>query len=332
MILELDVNVPSEKVRAMADRYNAYQVDWHGRTVLVTSFAQTDIDGADSGYITKVTQSPSDMQLTSRVWQPENTEVDLGCARIGGDTRNTVMIAGPCSVETEEQTLTTARFLSSLGVRIFRAGAYKSRTSPYKFQGLNQAGLDILKTVRQETGMQIITEVRDATHVDAVIEQTDIIQIGTKAMFDHGILRACGQSRKPVLLKRGFGATLQEFIQMAEYILLGGNTQVVLCERGIRAFEKYTRFTLDLTGVAWLKQHTHLPVVVDPSHAMGYAYGVPDLTRAATAMGVSGLLIEVHPTPHKAWSDASQQLDFDTFTQLYHSLPAVAKAVGHHLC
>lgn len=180
--------------------------------------------------------------------------------------------------------------------------------------------------------MQIITEVRDATHVDAVIEQTDIIQIGTKAMFDHGILRACGQSRKPVLLKRGFGATLQEFIQMAEYILLGGNTQVVLCERGIRAFEKYTRFTLDLTGVAWLKQHTHLPVVVDPSHAMGYAYGVPDLTRAATAMGVSGLLIEVHPTPHKAWSDASQQLDFDTFTQLYHSLPAVAKAVGHHLC
>jgi 3-deoxy-7-phosphoheptulonate synthase len=173
--------------------------------------------------------------------------------------------------------------------------------------------------------------VRDASHVDDVIEYTDIIQIGAKAMYDHGILRRCGEARKPVLLKRGFGSTLQEFVQAAEFILSGGNDEVILCERGIRTFETNTRFTLDLCGVAFLKEKTNLPVILDPSHAMGYAYGVPDLARACVAMGIEGLLIESHPTPKEAWSDAAQQLNFDEYAELLASLKSVAQAVGRKL-
>ena len=169
---------------------------------------------------------------------------------------------------------------------------------------------------------------RDATQLEEIIEYADVIQIGAKSMYDHGILRRCGKTNKPVLLKRGFGTTLQEFVQCAEFILSGGNENVLLCERGIRTFETKTRFTLDLCGAAYLKQHTNLPVILDPSHAMGYAYGVPDLSRACMAMGVDGLLIEVHPTPQKALSDASQQLDHAQFTELMASLRPIAAAIN----
>ncbi|MFW5700909.1 MAG: N-acetylneuraminate synthase family protein, partial [Cyclobacteriaceae bacterium] len=178
---------------------------------------------------------------------------------------------------------------------------------------------------------KIITEVRDASHVDDVIAYADIIQIGAKAMYDHGILRKCGNANKPVLLKRGFGSTLQEFVQCAEFIISGGNEQVVLCERGIRTFETKTRFTLDLCGVAYLKEHVNLPVVLDPSHAMGYAYGVPDLTRACLAMGIDGLIIETHPNPKVAKSDAAQQLNHEEFAQLYKSLQPIANAIGRKI-
>jgi 3-deoxy-7-phosphoheptulonate synthase len=181
--------------------------------------------------------------------------------------------------------------------------------------------------MKVEHGLSIITEVRDATHVQEVIEYSDVIQIGAKAMYDQGILRACAKTRKPVLIKRGFGTTLQEFVQCAEFVLSGGNDNVILCERGLRTFETKTRFTLDLCGVAYLKEYTNCPVVLDPSHAMGHAYGVPDLTRACTAMGVDGLLIEVHPNPKVAKSDASQQLNHEEFETLLSTLNPVAKAV-----
>jgi 3-deoxy-7-phosphoheptulonate synthase len=192
-------------------------------------------------------------------------------------------------------------------------------------------GLKLLAKMRDEFGLNVITEARDATHIDEIIEYSDIIQVGAKAMYDQGILRACAKTQKPVLIKRGFGTTLQEFVQAAEFVLSGGNPNVVLCERGIRTFETGTRFTLDLCGVAWLKQHTNLPIILDPSHAMGYAYGIADLARACVAMGIDGLLIEAHRNPKVAKSDASQQLTHAEFEALLSSLKPVATAVGYSI-
>ncbi|MCL4105901.1 UNVERIFIED_CONTAM: hypothetical protein GTU68_012539 [Idotea baltica] len=270
----------------------------------------------------------SDLQLGSREYRSETRSVTIGGVTLGGSTGNTVMMTGPCSIESEEQIETCAQFCQEMDVKILRAGCYKPRTSPYSFQGLGLEGLQLLAKMREKYGLKIISEVRDATHIEEVIEHVDVIQVGAKAMYDQGILRRCGQARKPVLLKRGFGSTLQEFVQAAEFILSGGNDQVVLCERGIRTFETKTRFTLDLCGVTWLKAHTNLPIILDPSHAMGHAYGVPDLTRACVALGVDGLLIESHPNPKVALSDAAQQLDLPTFRNLYHSLQPIASAVG----
>lgn len=250
---------------------------------------------------------------------------------VGGDSGNTLLMAGPCSVESETQIRSVAKMLVDRGVRVLRAGCFKPRTSPYNFMGLGEDGLKMLAAVREEFGLKIITEVRDSTQVDAVIECADIVQIGAKAMWDYGILAAVGQSTKPVMVKRAFGATLRELAQIAEFILDAGNEDVMVCERGIRSFEPYTRFTLDLCGVAWLKQHTNLPVILDPSHAMGYRYGIPDLSRACVAMGIDGLLIESHPCPEEALSDASQQLNFEEFRAMQDSLRPVAVAVGRRL-
>ena len=199
------------------------------------------------------------------------------------------------------------------------------------FQGLGLEGLKLLAKMRDEFGFSVVTEARDATHIDEIIEHADVIQIGAKAMYDQGILRACAKTQKTVLIKRGFGTTLQEFVQAAEFVLSGGNENVVLCERGIRTFETGTRFTLDLCGVEWLKYYTNLPVILDPSHAMGYAYGVAGLSRACVALGVDGLLIEVHPDPSIAKSDASQQLNHEAFKSLLKSLEPIAASVGRKL-
>ena len=196
---------------------------------------------------------------------------------------------------------------------------------------MGHEGLILLAKMRKEFGLNIITEVRDATHVQDVIEHADVIQVGAKAMYDQGILRACAKTNKPVLIKRGFGTTLKEFVQAAEFVLSGGNENVILCERGLRTFETNTRFTLDLCGVAWLQEHTNLPIILDPSHAMGYAYGVPVLSRACVAMGIDGLLIEAHRDPSVAKSDASQQLTHDGFRELLTSLRPVAASVGYSI-
>jgi 3-deoxy-7-phosphoheptulonate synthase len=274
---------------------------------------------------------PDDIQLASRIYQNDVREVKWANSITGGHTNNTVMIAGPCSVESEEQLEQTAELLIEQGIKNLRAGAFKPRTSPYTFQGLGIEGLKMLDKIRSKYGFGIVTEVRDATNVEAIIDYADVIQIGAKSMYDHGILKRCSKAGKPVLLKRGFGSTLQELVQCAEFILSGGNEQVMLCERGIRTFETKTRFTLDLCGVAYLKAHTNLPVILDPSHAMGFAYGIPDLARACVAMGVDGLLVETHPNPKVAKSDAAQQLDYDVFRQMMATLNPVAQAVGRKM-
>jgi len=317
---------------ALQDFYRAYAIEEKNYYVLITPSSIKEIDESHKEDIIASFPMDTDIQLASRKYISEAREIKLSdTVKIGGASNQTLMITGPCSVESEEQLDEVAQFCVAQGVQVLRAGCYKPRTSPYTFQGLGHKGLILLAKMRDKYGLKIITEVKDATHVEDVIEFADIIQIGAKAMYDHGILRACSKINKPIVLKRGFGSTLQEFVQSAEFILSGGNMNVALCERGIRTFESKTRFTLDLCGVAYLKEHTNLPIILDPSHAMGYAYGVADLTRACVAMGVDGLLIETHPNPSIAKSDASQQLNFEQFSALKKSLDKVAEAVGRKI-
>lgn len=331
MIIHLKNSVSEETAKELGILHKSILLKENNTHILITAGSVKNLpqgleDLTESFYVTD-----SDIQLASRNYRKETREVKLGSVTIGGNSGNTVMISGPCSVESEEQITLAAELCVKLGVKILRAGCYKPRTSPYSFQGLGLEGLKLLAKMREKYGLSVITEVKDASHIEEIIEYSDIIQIGAKAMYDHGILNRCGKTQKPVLIKRGFGSTLQEFVQSAEFVLSGGNPNVILCERGIRTFETKTRFTLDLCGVAYLKEYTNLPVVLDPSHAMGYAYGVPDLTRACMAMGVDGLLIETHPTPKSALSDASQQLDFNEFTELYNSLKPLATALNRNL-
>lgn len=331
MILHLKDSVTADQAEKAAEELKAIHLTYNGKQVLVLGAKYKQAPVSHEDIIDEAFVTSTDIQLASREYKDELREIKVGDITIGGDSNNTVLIGGPCSVESEEQITTSAEFMKELGVQVLRAGCFKPRTSPYSFQGLGMEGLKLLAKMRDKYGLKIITEVRDATHVDAVIEYADIIQIGAKSMYDHGILKRCGKTTKPVLLKRGFGTTLQEFVQASEFILSGGNPNVMLCERGIRTFETKTRFTLDLCGAAFLKEYTNLPVVLDPSHAMGHAYGVPDLARACTAMGCDGLLIEVHPDPKVAMSDASQQLDHEEFRDLSKSLHSVASAIGRKL-
>ena len=299
--------------------------------VLVTPSKLKEAPNQYSSMIEQSWPMDSDIQLASKSYLSETREITIGNTTIGGRTGNTMVIAGPCSVESEEQIRESSALMIELGISGLRGGCYKPRTSPYSFQGLGLEGLKLLAKMREEHGFTIVSEVRDATHVDEVIEHADVIQIGAKSMYDHGILQACAKKDKAVLIKRGFGTTLQEFAQAAEFVLSGGNSNVMLCERGIRTFETKTRFTLDLCGVAWLKEYTNLPIILDPSHALGYRYGIEDLSKACVAMGIDGLLVEVHPNPAVAKSDAAQQLYHDQFRQLMKAIKPVAEAVGRKI-
>jgi 3-deoxy-7-phosphoheptulonate synthase len=332
MIVHLHTAVSEAQASQIAAQIQALYFHDGQRYVLVTGAKDNSLEGVDSRLLEGHWIMDSDIQLASRKYMPQKRTVRIGDGiTIGGDTDHTMMITGPCSVESLEQIEVCAQLCVEQGVKMLRAGAYKPRTSPYSFQGMGLEGLRLLDRMREKYQLKVITEVRDATHVEDVIAFADVIQIGAKAMYDQGILRRCASAGKPVLLKRGFGATLQEFVQAAEFMLSGGNSDIVLCERGIRTFETKTRFTLDLCGVAYLKEFTNLPVILDPSHAMGYAYGVADLARACTAMGVDGLLIESHPNPKVAKSDASQQLDHAEFRALMQSLHPIAAAVGRKM-
>ena len=331
MIIHLKSSVDQLKAEELAQRHSFILLQQESTLALITPSRFKELPEELENDTEKYFVTSSDIQLASKEYQEGKRSVSIGDVTIGGDSRDTMMIAGPCSIESWEQIEQVADMLRELNIKTLRAGCFKPRTSPYTFQGLGEEGLKMLAQVREKYGFNIITEVKDSSHVDLVIEYADIVQIGAKAMYDHSILKKCGQSNKPVLLKRGFGTTLQEFVQAAEFILSGGNSQVMLCERGIRTFETKTRFTLDLCGAAYLKEYTNLPIVLDPSHAMGYRYGVPDLTRACLAMGVEGLLIETHPTPEIAKSDAAQQLNFNEFRAMYNTLQPIAQAIGRNL-
>jgi 3-deoxy-7-phosphoheptulonate synthase len=266
------------------------------------------------------------LKFAGREARPERTVVTVRGISIGGP--EVVVMAGPCAVESEEQILLTARTVKESGARILRGGAYKPRTSPYSFLGLKEEGLRLLAEARDETGLAIVTEVMDARHIDLVSRYADMLQIGSRNMQNFTLLEEVGRCRMPVLLKRGMSATIEEFLQAAEYVMKGGNHEIVLCERGIRTFETSTRNTLDLNAVPMLKRHTHLPVIVDPSHGTGFWWMVPSLACAAIGAGADGLLIEVHQKPEEALSDGIQSLTPDKFGGLMRDLRGVALAVG----
>ncbi len=248
----------------------------------------------------------------------EKTVVKVGNVVVGGNYP--IIIAGPCSVESREQILEVAEAVKEAGAHMLRGGAFKPRTSPYSFQGLGVEGLKYLREAGDATGLPIVTEVLDPRHVDLVAKYADVLQVGARNMQNFPLLKELGRVRKPVLLKRGFGATIEEFLCAAEYILKEGNDQVILCERGIRTFERLTRFTLDIAAIPLLKELTHLPVIVDPSHASGRRSLVPPLAKAALAAGADGLMIEVHPNPDKALSDGPQSLTLEMFRELMKEL------------
>lgn len=331
MIIHLSNTITNANAQALAEELDALLISKPEHHVLVTSHTMHAVPAELSGMVLEAWDMPTDMQLSSRLYERETHRVAIGDTYIGGDGLNQLMIAGPCAVESREQIEQSCQMLQGLGIRVLRAGCYKPRTSPYTFRGMGEDGLKLLAEMRDKYGVLIATEMRDATHADKVVEYADIVQVGAKAMYDHGLLTAAGQCGKPVILKRGFSSTLQELVHAADFVMSCGNEQVILCERGIRSFETQTRFTLDLCGVSWLKEHCNLPVILDPSHAMGYAYGVADLARACTAMGVDGLLIETHPNPCEAKSDAAQQLSHEQFEAMYKSLGVVAGAVGKRL-
>jgi 3-deoxy-7-phosphoheptulonate synthase len=271
-------------------------------------------------------------QVLDALREPRGTplEVPLGPrATVGG--RGIAVIAGPCSVEDEGRLLETAAAVAEAGAVALRGGVFKPRTSPYSFQGLGERGLEILGRVRAETGLAVVTEVMSGDHIERVRSVADVLQVGSRNMHSTPLLKALGEQDKPVLLKRGWSATLEELLQAAEYIRQGGNRNVILCERGIRTHERYVRNTLALAIVPEVKRVSELPIIVDPSHGTGRAHLVAPMCRAAVACGADGLLIEVHPTPSRAWSDGAQSLDLNEFLNLMKDLKAVAAACDREL-
>ena len=268
-------------------------------------------------------------KLVSREVKEENTVINVGDCKIGDG--NLVVMAGPCSVESEDQILNTAKVVKKAGARFLRGGAFKPRTSPYAFQGLKEEGLKLLAKARDETGLFIVTEVKDTETLPMIENYADVLQIGARNMQNYSLLEAVGRSKLPVLLKRGMSASINDLLMAAEYILNEGNYNVILCERGIRTFENKTRNTLDLNAVPVIQQETHLPIVVDPSHGIGIWSGVAAMAKAAVAAGCDGLMIEVHPEPEKALSDGIQSLKPEKFAVLMKEVKAICKALGRDL-
>ncbi len=265
-------------------------------------------------------------KLSSREFEPKDTEIKVGGVTIGGN--QVVVIAGPCAAESHEQVMSTARAVKASGATILRGGAFKPSTSPYSFRGLGEEGLKLLFEAKEETGLPLITEVLTPQEVELVAKYADILQVGARSMQNFILLDEVGMTKKPVMLKRGISATIQEWLLAVEYILAQGNRQVILCERGIRTFETYTRNTMDLSAIPLLQKLSHLPVIADPSHGTGKWYLVSPMALAAVAAGADGLMIEVHPSPDNALKDGAQSLTFEHFDDLMKQLTPIAAAVG----
>jgi len=263
------------------------------------------------------------------MFHPEDSVVDVNGIKIGG--KKIVVMAGPCSVETEEQIISVAKSVKLGGAAMLRGGAFKPRTSPYSFQGLKEKGLELLKIAKQETGLPIVTEIMSADKIERFVEDVDVIQVGARNMQNFELLKELGKTNKPILLKRGLSATIEEWIMSAEYIMAGGNDNVILCERGIRTFETYTRNTLDLSAIPAVKKLSHLPIVIDPSHASGMWWMVEPMAKAAIAAGADGLIIEVHNDPEHALCDGAQSLKPERFAHLMGELKGIAQIIGREM-
>jgi 3-deoxy-7-phosphoheptulonate synthase len=268
-------------------------------------------------------------KFVAKEYKKAKSTIAVGDIVIGGD--KVVIMGGPCTVESRDQLLTTARAVAATGATVLRGGAYKPSTSPYSFQGMGKEGLELLAEARAETGLAVITEVMHVKNLDLVCEYADILQIGTRNMQNYELLEEVGKVRKPVMLKRGMTAKIEEWLQAAEYIVMGGNSEVILCERGIRTFEPYMRNTLDLAAVLAVRELSHLPVIVDPSQGTGRSSMVPGMSKAAVAVGADGLIIEVHPHPERAIKDGAQSVTIPVFEQLMKELPGIAAAVGRSI-
>lgn len=279
--------------------------------------------------VEKVMHVAEPFKKANRLFHPEPTIVDVCGEKIGG--KKLAMIAGPCSVETEEQIIGIAEDVKKIGANFLRGGAFKPRTSPYAFQGLKYHGLELLKKAKEKTGLPIVTELMSPYDIEVFERDVDVIQVGARNMQNFELLKELGKTRKPILLKRGLCATIEEWLMSAEYIMAGGNENVILCERGIRTYETYTRNTLDLSAIPAVKKLSHLPVVVDPSHAAGKWWMVDPLAKAAVAVGCDGLIIEVHNNPACAWCDGQQSIKPSVYGKLVEELKVIAKAIGREI-
>ncbi len=327
MIVNMSERASEEQIQHIIDRikeagYQAYVTRGVERTIVAavgSGGRRHEIEALEAAPgVANVVAIAQPFKLVSWQTHPDATVVNVGGVQIGGPTF--VVIAGPCSVESREQMMSAAHAVKKAGANMIRGGAYKPRTSPYDFQGLGQEALRILDEVRRETGLPVVTEVMSTEDVDAICEHVDMLQIGARNMQNYALLRCLAKVKKPLLLKRGPSATVKEWLLAAEYLLSGGNPNVVLCERGIKTFETETRNTIDLAGIALAKELSHLPVIADPSHGTGRPSLIPPVSRAVLALGADGLIVEVHPCPERAYSDGPQSLDCAAFDKLMNAL------------
>ncbi len=288
---------------------------------------EKDVEGLDG--VSSVFRVSESYKLCSRTFHPADTVITVRDIPIGG--REIVVIAGPCSVENEEMVNLLSDKVSQAGAHIYRGGTFKPRSSPYTFQGLGELGLDLLAAAAARHNMPIVSEITDMDSIDKFIERSDILQVGARNMYNYSLLKQLAKVPKPIILKRGLSATIDEWLNSAEYLVSGGNSQVILCERGFRTYEKSTRFTLDLSSIPVIKKKSHLPIIVDPSHAMGNRSYVVSMSRAAIAAGADGIMVEVHHDPHNALSDGPQSLFPEQFDQLMGELKTIARAIGREM-
>ena len=338
MIITVKKGIPEEEVKKLVHTFEerGFQVndsqgtDYHivGLIGDTTSLDEKIIQA--NPLVSEVTRIAAPYKKANRMFHQEDTVVDVAGVKIGGQEK-IVVIGGPCSVESREQICEIAKEVKAAGADMLRGGAYKPRTSPYSFQGLETEGIKDMVEARRQTGLPIVSELMDAEHIEEFVEHVDLIQIGARNMQNFDLLRAVGRLNVPVLLKRGLSATIDEWLMSAEYIMSEGNQNVILCERGIRTFEKATRNTMDLSAVTVVKRRSHLPVIVDPSHATGHRWMVEDMAMAAIAAGADGIMCEVHNDPEHAWCDGAESITPETFDHLMGRLRQLAPIVGREL-
>ena len=335
MIIVMSPEASEDQIEAVAKRVKEYGCDTNisrgtERTIIGAIGDERSIDQELIDAMPGVEQSMhivKPYKIVAREWHKENSVIDIKGVPLGGNTIQ--IIGGPCSVETQQQMDDAARFVKEAGCRLMRGGAFKPRTSPYAFQGKGVEGLEIFRKAADAQGLPIVTELMDVRMLDTFLEWgVDVIQIGTRNMQNFDLLKEVGRTNTPVILKRGMSATISEWLMAAEYIAAGGNHNIIFCERGVRSFETYYRNMLDVTAIPVLKKETHLPVIVDPSHAGGKAWMVPALSRAAIAAGADGLLVEMHPKPCEAWCDADQALNPEELKNLMGELGGIARILG----